>query len=1001
MSNEKFRVKFGLAVGDTSATIDGTSGDIVTNGDLSLGGGEIVNPYGPVNITSGAAGNITITPDTTGDIILSTDTVIVGDANTNAALTTNGTGDLTLNTNGGVNSGSITIAQGTNANITVEPNGSGDILLRADTVQVGDQNVNAVITTYGTGDLILSTNGGVTSGSILIADGADADITLTPNGTGNVAIVNSNGGNLTGNRNFVLGAIRNTTTDAAGNIWNFNQSIPSTSFRGVSVDNSGSTAAGAIYLARTYGTGTGVRPKVVFERARGTAASPTALQAGDIIGSIESSGANGAGTWVNDSYSVTPAFMQFNVAENWVSNTNLGAGFKLALAPTATTITANTGLTTVIDHTPQAATYKSDSWTFQQGKTGTQNWLTMSASGITTTNDVQTFKNTAGTTNYLSLNTTANDYLNATHNFKVLGGTYGSIVIPAGATGVQVNQLGQLTVMDPVLNSGVSKAQIYTGGTSTDGQTYLELYTINNDGQTASTTNYTSYRFDGTNFSPTLNGDALGVFKANGNVLSGPSWSAPVAGALVKFEASENWSSTAMGSKMYFVTNKKGTLTGYNTLVLTPEHIVTTSDLHTLRNLAGTNLLEVDSTGEVTIAGNVYTDLNYVFGSIRNANTEAAGYAWSLGNGAGIKWNGVSLDNSNDNSTSVAFIGRTYTSSNGLRPRLIMERARGTTASPTALQSGDYIYSLDATGYSTTGWLSDTIQGIPAFIGIQAAENWISNTNVGTTLNVLMMPTATTFAGGTSSISIINANPQTFAQRSDAFTWANGKTGTTQTMALDVSGNLTITGDLRINGNDIKSSDGTTQITTSAAGATLTLKGDAVNLQTAAGASLNASAVTYDHNYGEFAYVNASGFGIAAQNTIYTMPLDTTLNANNITISGTGNININKSGWYKVIMSLQTVMTTNSVGSFKFWLRKNGLDVSNSATEVDLLKDQKAVIAMDWLVNSNGADYFEIVYASSSSNYADIAFPTIAATTTPYIAPAAPALIVNVIPIGM
>ena len=41
MANEKFKVKFGLAVGDTAATIDGTTGDIVTNGDLFLGGKNI------------------------------------------------------------------------------------------------------------------------------------------------------------------------------------------------------------------------------------------------------------------------------------------------------------------------------------------------------------------------------------------------------------------------------------------------------------------------------------------------------------------------------------------------------------------------------------------------------------------------------------------------------------------------------------------------------------------------------------------------------------------------------------------------------------------------------------------------------------------------------------------------------------------------------------------------------------------------------------------------
>ena len=36
MSNEKFKVKFGLAVGDTSATIDATTGDIVTDGSVTI-----------------------------------------------------------------------------------------------------------------------------------------------------------------------------------------------------------------------------------------------------------------------------------------------------------------------------------------------------------------------------------------------------------------------------------------------------------------------------------------------------------------------------------------------------------------------------------------------------------------------------------------------------------------------------------------------------------------------------------------------------------------------------------------------------------------------------------------------------------------------------------------------------------------------------------------------------------------------------------------------------
>ena len=56
----------------------------------------------------------------------------MGESNTNTTITTNGTGDLTLNTNGGTDSGFIEIKDGNNANITVDTAGNGDILLKTD-----------------------------------------------------------------------------------------------------------------------------------------------------------------------------------------------------------------------------------------------------------------------------------------------------------------------------------------------------------------------------------------------------------------------------------------------------------------------------------------------------------------------------------------------------------------------------------------------------------------------------------------------------------------------------------------------------------------------------------------------------------------------------------------------------------------------------------------------------------------------------------------------------
>jgi len=83
------------------------------------------------------------------------------------------------------------IVSTSNRDIDIIPNGTGDINLGADAVQVGDNDANATITTQGTGDLILNTNNGTNAGNITLLDGANGAITLTPNGTGVVDIAGS------------------------------------------------------------------------------------------------------------------------------------------------------------------------------------------------------------------------------------------------------------------------------------------------------------------------------------------------------------------------------------------------------------------------------------------------------------------------------------------------------------------------------------------------------------------------------------------------------------------------------------------------------------------------------------------------------------------------------------------------------------------------------------------------------------------------------------------
>ena len=64
----------------------------------------------------------------------------MGESNTDATITTNGTGDLILNTNGGTNAGTITMRDGANGDIILETDGTGDVLLKGDKVGVGTVN---------------------------------------------------------------------------------------------------------------------------------------------------------------------------------------------------------------------------------------------------------------------------------------------------------------------------------------------------------------------------------------------------------------------------------------------------------------------------------------------------------------------------------------------------------------------------------------------------------------------------------------------------------------------------------------------------------------------------------------------------------------------------------------------------------------------------------------------------------------------------------------------
>jgi len=71
--------------------------------------------------------------------------------------------------------------------IEIVPNGTGDIFLKGDEVQIGDVNSPATLKSWGAGNLIIKP-GSADAGQITMTQGANANISITPDGAGSVVI---------------------------------------------------------------------------------------------------------------------------------------------------------------------------------------------------------------------------------------------------------------------------------------------------------------------------------------------------------------------------------------------------------------------------------------------------------------------------------------------------------------------------------------------------------------------------------------------------------------------------------------------------------------------------------------------------------------------------------------------------------------------------------------------------------------------------------------------
>jgi hypothetical protein len=163
--------------------------------------------------------------------------------------------------------------------------------------------------------------------------------------------------------------------------------------------------------------------------------------------------------------------------------------------------------------------------------------------------------------------------------------------------------------------------------------------------------------------------------------------------------------------------------------------------------------------------------------------------------------------------------------------------------------------------------------------------------------------------------------------------------------------------------------------------------------------SVSSSGEYYRHgnrlfNYGQFYTTGSLTASLA--NTPYTVSYTSTEFSNNVYIINNNRIYHSEPGTYNLQFSAQLFNAANQSIDYVIWFRKGGVDIPNSATNIEVVKTAgssgRSVAAWNFAYTIDPATYIQIMWAASTTNGRMLYEP--ANGTVPY--PAIPSVIVTV-----
>ena len=142
--------------------------------------------------------------------------------------------------------------------------------------------------------------------------------------------------------------------------------------------------------------------------------------------------------------------------------------------------------------------------------------------------------------------------------------------------------------------------------------------------------------------------------------------------------------------------------------------------------------------------------------------------------------------------------------------------------------------------------------------------------------------------------------------------------------------------------------------------------------------------------YGNF--FDTTTQNVVGVNTYQPVILNTTDLSNQVSIANSSHIVVANSGVYNIQFSLQIDKTQGSQAHIYIWLKKNGVDVPNSASEVSVQGTlSETIAAWNFVVASNANDYYELMWSSTDIHV------EIKARNASGVVPAIPSIILTVV----